>query len=105
MGADGYGGYLTRVDPQRALFYGDGYITDSIIAAVKRDRNDELYRSYVTDALKAITENTAQGGGVVMTGRYYDIVNVKPVAEQAPQKTSEEVKESIINEFKRLGGG
>lgn len=103
MGADRFGQALTAVDLRKAEFYGIEYIYDSVIAWLGAEMRRKQYEYYLTDALKAIAENTSRGGGVTLRERFADMVedhNEEPEPEQHP----EEIKAKIINEFKRLRG-
>jgi hypothetical protein len=54
---------------------------------------------YITDALKAIAENTGKfvKDGVVMRRRYADIVNKVPEQEETPEQQNERAKKIISN--------
>lgn len=55
--------------------------------------NNEMYKVYVTDCLKAITDNTARyAGGNVMQKRYYDIIQHKKI----DNRTGDEIVNDII---------
>lgn len=57
---------------------------------------EEIYRVYVTDCLKAVSENTAKNvEGSYMTKRYYDLVHSKNHQEN---KTGEEIAASVIKD-------
>lgn len=103
MGADRYGRALTAVDLSKAEFYGDKYISDSIVTSILAETREKQYQYYVTDALKAIVENTAKGGGITLNMRYCDWIE-QPSEEEQPKHTPEEVKATVIDEFKRLRG-
>lgn len=63
--------------------------------------HEELYKIYVTDALQIISENTARySGGKSMSKRYWDFMNT---ADNEPQRTSEDIIESIGNDLDLLG--
>lgn len=50
---------------------GKGYVIDFCIAFTKKEKENERYRNYVTDALRIITENTAKEvGGSYLTSRF-----------------------------------
>lgn len=81
-------------------------------AKLEIEKRDEMYRFYLTDALKAVAENTARlVGGTVMNYRYKDIST--PVmygadndGEQNEDDNSEEKAQEIISRLKRkLRGG
>ena len=74
----------------------------AIPTILKKQFQEQAYRAYVTDALKAITENTAKyAGGSYMKGRYYDLENPKP----AENRTGEEIVSQIKKKLARIGGG
>lgn len=55
---------------------------------------------YITDALKAITNNTARlYGGSEVKLRYYDLINTKPEQEE---RTEEEIISQIKAKIKGL---
>lgn len=58
--------------------------------------HDDIYRAYITDALQAITGNTAMyAGGQTIQQRYYDIINKK-----TDNRTGDEIAADLI---KRAG--
>lgn len=68
--------------------------------AIKRLIQDEIYKIYITDALKTISENTAAlSGGSRITKRYYDILH--PPKED--ERTGDEIADEVISSI--LGGG
>lgn len=81
--------------------FGRSYVKDFCIASFQREQEEKAYKIYVTDALKAITENTAHAlisDGVGMSVRYADIINPKPV----DNRTEEEIIDHIKNKLKQL---
>lgn len=73
---------------------------DYCISAFFKNQDEKIYRVYVTDALKAIAENTANFvGGQTVTLRYHDIIESK-----APEKehTAEEVVDRIKSKLMKL---
>ena len=60
-----------------------------------------MYQVYVTDALKAISENTAKfgGGGYIQT-RFYDILHPK----REETRTGEEIVALMKEKLSMLGG-
>lgn len=61
--------------------------------ALNKAAEDELCRIYITDALKAIAENTALEGGKLMARRYYDILN--PAEDD--NRTAEEIIDDVLS--------
>ena len=69
---------------------------------LKKQAKEKAYRIYVTDALKAIAENTAKyAGGSYMKARYYDAENPKPVETRTGNEIIAQMKAKIA----RIGGG
>jgi hypothetical protein len=71
------------------------------LARAKQDSVDKAYRVYVTDALKAIAENTARyvGGGYIKA-RYADLIEPKPEETRTPEQIVDRMKEKIA----KVGG-
>lgn len=68
--------------------------------AVKRNIEEEIFKRYVTDALKVMTENTAalSSEGKCMSKSYNDIV--KPGRKQAAETVSgDEVAKDVISKI------
>ena len=69
---------------------------------LKKQAKEKAYRIYVTDALKAIAENTAKHfGGSYMKNRYYDAENPKPVEA----RTGNEIIAQMKTKIALIGGG
>ncbi len=117
MGADEYFDLIKDINPIVLSYMGRGYVIDYCVSALKKKREDFLYRVYITDALKAIADNTAQyvgasglvKAGTILNKRYAEIViendNKAKRLEKEEVKTSEEVIETIKRKLKKLGSG
>ena len=69
---------------------------------LKKQMQEKAYRIYVTDALKAITENTAKhAGGSYIKARYLDLENQSPEETRTPDEIIWKMKDKIA----RIGGG
>ena len=69
---------------------------------LKKQDQEKAYRVYVTDALKAITENTAKyAGGSYIKARYLDLEDQKPEETRTPDEIIGQMKMKIA----RIGGG
>lgn len=72
---------------------GREYITEYCYEKAKQDRNKEIYDTYITDGIKAISESlSAITGGKYLSKRYYDVIQ--------PPKPVKEKPEDIINRIK-----
>ena len=60
-------------------------------ARAKMEQRNLAYRIYVTDALKATTNNLARGGSeaMVMSARWYDLIDPAPPEEPDNRSTME----------------
>lgn len=69
---------------------------------LKKQMQEKAYRIYVTDALKAITENTAKyAGGNYIKARYLDLEDQRPEETRTPGEIIWKIKDKIA----RIGGG
>ena len=69
---------------------------------LKKQMREKAYRIYVTDALKAITENTAKyAGGSYTKARYLDLEDQRPEETRTPDEIIGKMKDKIA----RIGGG
>ena len=72
---------------------------------LKRESEEKALRVYVTDALKAIVENTGKSvkEGVVMRKRFADIINNVPDDEETEEQANKRAKKIIDNIKIKLG--
>lgn len=63
------------------------------MTAFLQELKERQYKIYVTDALKALTENTARfAGGTVFKERWIDLHNREPQEE----KTAEQIVDDVV---------
>ena len=75
---------------------GRGYVMDYCMALFRRQNREMAFKVYVTDALKAIAENTAKFvGGNYMKHRFYDFFETPE-----PPQSADAVKKQIKNKLK-----
>lgn len=78
---------------------GIGYVIDHCIAYFNKEQKEKAYKTYITDTLRLMTENTAkQAGGSYIKARYIEIVD--PPKEET--RTAEEVIDRIKTKLARL---
>ena len=71
------------------------YVSSKINAKV----SDDIYRFYISNALKILTGNTARfAGGTELTKSYYDIMHNEEIAET--EKQNEIEAENVISKIK-----
>lgn len=85
---------------------------DNCIALLNKERDDRVFRSYVANCLRAISENTAKnvsilsGGaaaGVYIDRSLSDIL--EPSRADRDDRSSEEIIEHIKERLQAIGGG
>ena len=92
MGADRYGEYIQSIRLDLLELFGSGYVIQHCISAFTKDQKEQLYRVYITDALKIIAENTARSnGGNMIQARYAELIN--PPEEET--RTKDEIVGNI----------
>ena len=73
---------------------------DHCISAFLKRQDEKIYRIYVTDALKAMVENTSRfAGGTVIKTRYCDLVDRTPKKET---ESAEQIVDRIRNGLKSI---
>jgi len=69
---------------------GRGYVTDTCIAFFRNKCHKQAFEIYVTDALKAIADNTCRAyGGGTMKQRFADYLHPQKVNDSPVQSASE----------------
>lgn len=69
-------------------------------AKAEQERQQHIYRLYMSDAIMALLEDVTQAfGGKQMTQRYYDIINPRETQEE----DAEEIIERIGNDLQKIG--
>lgn len=88
---------------------GRRYVIDHCVLRLKQISEYEAYRTYITDALQGITNNTARlvnkDGMVIMSKRFADMISNKkndPIDIDTEQK-AQEIKLRISNLLDKLG--
>lgn len=75
------------------------------ISSFLKEQKERAYRTYVTDALMLISENTANiSNGKYMSKNFSDIYKKNEQGEEDKKPTAEEVKERIKSKFRKKGG-
>lgn len=65
-------------------------------ARIEEDYKNDVYKVYVSETLKMLTESNAQiAGGKVMDKSYIDLINKQEIKEESP--------EEIITRFVKAG--
>lgn len=75
------------------------------ILTLRKENDEKVFRAYVTDALKAIAENTARfAGGSYMQARFASIAGYGSGKKDAPEKvqTEEEIISRISGKLRAL---
>lgn len=89
---------------------GREYVIDHCVSRLNLEAEEQLYRTYITDSLKIIMENTARlvKEGKVIPSRYVDILNSMknpdPQNVVEEQKSADMIISNIKNKLNALGG-
>ena len=91
--------YSETLNAEFVDILGSGYVIDHCISAFQKEQEEKLYRVYVTDALKAMVDNTMRfAGGVRLQNRFYDLAyKTKPKVEK--EETADEIIMRIKNKL------
>ena len=79
---------------------GKDYLIDHCVSFLISQNKEHIYRSYVTEALKIISENTSKFfGGGYLNIRYTDILeNInKPKETRTAEEIIENIRDKLIN--------
>lgn len=80
--------------------YGRGYVLEHVASYFRREQEEIRYRAYVTDSLKALTENTTHrlipGIGEVSYGSYMPKRWYNKEDHVEDKRTGDEIAEDII---------
>lgn len=75
---------------------GKGYVIDCVLSAFSQKQKERVFKAYVTDCLRIMTENTAKmSGGSFLTARFDDVMH----KEQKEFKKGE-ITEKIKSKFR-----
>ena len=87
---------------------GRGYVIDHVISVLQVQTQEEIYRTYITDALNAIVHNTSgQEDRKTLQKRYHDIIHhdIIETSDEDDVDVDQKAKD-IINKIKnKLKGG
>lgn len=87
---------------------GKSYVIDHCINYLKKTNEETALKVYITDALKAVVENTGKSinGGVAMRSRFIDILNEAQEEDQEDaEEKAEKIKANMKRTLARLGKG
>lgn len=86
---------------------GKSYIIDHCYNYLKNDSENTALKVYITDAIKAVVENTGRltKDGVAMRKRFADIINNVPDGDknEDSKKRAESIKDRIKSKLAKLG--
>ena len=101
MGADRYGEYIQSIRLDLLELFGSGYVIQHCISAFTKEQKETAYRTYVTDALKVIAENTARfNGGMTMNARFAEII--APPSQEEDSITAVEIVDNIRKKIRSM---
>ena len=101
VGADKYGECLLSIRLELLDMFGRGYVIDHCISTLKKEKEETLFRYYVTDSLTNIATFVAQlGSGKYEVPRYADMI--QPPKEEKEERTADEIIVSISDKLANL---
>lgn len=75
------------------------------MSAFLEEQRELAYRTYVTDSLKYLTENTSRiAGGTSMTKRFCEAMDELTKPKKVETRTADEIIDSISDKLNKLGG-
>lgn len=84
------------------------YIIDNYVAFFLSRKEEKEYRTYVTDALRCLTRNTAnKEGDLTINLRFYDLAYDKETNKKEEIESQKDANEIVLNlkeKLKKLGG-
>lgn len=93
IGAAGASAFKDGIESIRLEFVemmGMGYVIEHCISHFLKLKQEESYRTYITEALRILTENTAKSSGGSYLSKSFSDIYKKPEKEE-PEKTQEEI--------------
>lgn len=85
---------------------GKPYILDHCVNHLKKTSEETALKVYITDALKAVAENTGKfvKGGMTMRRRFVDVINNVPEeSKEDSQKRADDIIARMKNKLAKLG--
>lgn len=89
--------------------FGWGYVIEHCISLFQKEQEDRAFRTYITECLRYISENTAKTAAAMIgdgaevkyiSKPFDDILNPKPQDTRTPEEIIAKMKEKI----KKIGG-
>lgn len=91
--------------------FGIDFIIDHVLSEIKRQNEEKSYKIYVTDALRAIANNSAQAAVeqrsyISLTKRWADIFESqeRPQEVEEDMRSCEEIAVDIWKRIRKKGG-
>lgn len=77
---------MSEIDLNKAKFFGKGYVTDMCISLFLKKQEEMIFKKYIAECARIITENTAKmGGGSYMSIKFHEIIEPKPKVERSAE--------------------
>lgn|GEM_PF-5840297 len=95
MGPERYFHCCQLIDLGKLELFGRGYVAARCLDVLEREREERLYRAYVTDALSLIAENSARAcGGRYLTQRWRELLRQEEAAGET--RSAEEIARETL---------
>lgn len=75
-----------------------------VSSRIDKKFNDDIYRFYITNALKILTTNTAKfAGGTELTKTYREIISNDTVSEEQQEKEAQDIIKNMKAKIAKAG--
>lgn len=92
--------------------FGIDYVIDHVLAEIKRQSEEKSYKIYVTDALRAIANNSAQPAlkeqsYISLKSRWIEVITAEKETQSVEDdpRSCEEIAADIWTRIRKKGGG
>lgn len=75
---------------------GIGYVIDHYISYFNKEQKEKVYKVYISDVLRIISENTAKySGGSYAKVRYLELIDPPKKETRTPEEIIKNIKEKL----------
>lgn len=93
IGADEYFDAVKTIRLDLLNLLGSGYVVEHCVSAFRIKAREEIWKGYIAEGVKILTENTSLRGGAHLAKSYRELIDTK----KEPEKTGDEIVREIIN--------
>lgn len=109
MGSECYLKCIENINLELLDLFGIDYLIDHVLIEIKKRNKDKVYKIYISDALRAIANNTAQialkkQSYILLEKRWIDIIDYKNKTNEQPEDDPRSCDEIVSDMWKRIRG-